>query len=396
MRILFTFEGGSGHYNPLVPVARAAESAGHTVAFACAPERLAMVRSAGFQAFAAGIDVGGTPATEAMEDHYMATPDIAEREAYLLREGFAGWYARHKAADIVALCETWRPDLLVRDEIDFGSAVAAERQGLPHASVLVIAAGSFVRPELVAEPLNALRLEHGLPPDPDLTMLSRYLVLAPFPPSYRDPAFPLPKTAYALRPLLPEPTSDDHAPPWAADLTDAPTVYFSLGTAFASSLRDVFARVIAGLRDLPINLIVTVGRRLDPASFGVMPANVHIERYIPQALILPRCDLVITHGGSGSVMGALSHGAPLGLIPLNADQPLNAERCVALGVGRVIGGEDITSEAARDAVTEMLASPAYRRNAARLRDEIASLPGPARALELLELLAAERRPLLNT
>jgi UDP:flavonoid glycosyltransferase YjiC (YdhE family) len=396
VRILFTFEGGSGHFNPLVPVARAAESAGHTVAFACAPERLATVKASGFQAFPAGIDVGSTPETEAMEDHYMATPDIAAREAYLLREGFAGWYARHKAADIVTLGETWQPELLVRDEIDFGSAVAAERLGLPHANVLVIAAGSFVRHELVAEPLNTLRAEHGLLPDPGLSMLSRYLVLAPFPPSYRDPAFPLPPTAYSLRPLLPEPTNEDHLPPWAADLTSAPTVYFSLGTAFASSLRDVFARVIAGLRDLPINLIVTVGRRLDPASFGAMPANVHIERYIPQALILPRCDLVITHGGSGSVIGALAHGVPLALIPLNADQPLNAERCAALGVGHTIGGEDITPALARAAVEEMLANQAYRRNAERVRAEIASLPGPERALELLEQLAAERRPLLNS
>ncbi|HEU4785202.1 MAG TPA: nucleotide disphospho-sugar-binding domain-containing protein, partial [Ktedonobacterales bacterium] len=123
---------------------------------------------------------------------------------------------------------------------------------------------------------------------------------------------------------------------------------------------------------------------------------VHIERYIPQALLLPRCDLVITHGGSGSVMGALAHGVPLGLIPLNADQPLNAERCVALGVGRVIGMGDIAPEAARDAVAEMLANPTYRRNAGRMRDEIATLPGPERALELLEQLANERRPLLKS
>src|SRR5689334_15527836 len=255
VRILFTFEGGSGHFNPLVPLARAAESAGHTVAFACAPGQLATVSAAGFHAFAAGIDVGSTPETEAMEDYYMATPDIAEREAYLLREGFAGWYARHKAADIVALCETWRPDLLVRDEIDFGSAVAAERLGIPHVNVLVIATGSFVRHELVAEPLNVLRVEHGLATDPELAMLSRYLVLSPFPPCYRDPTFPLPATAHALSPLLPTPTDPDHLPSWPGQLPDAPTVYFSLGTAFASSLREVFARVIAGLRDLPINLI---------------------------------------------------------------------------------------------------------------------------------------------
>jgi UDP:flavonoid glycosyltransferase YjiC (YdhE family) len=396
MRILFTFEGGSGHFNPLVPLARAAEAGGHGVAFACAPRQIPAVEATGFPVFPAGIDVGSTPETDAMERRYEAIPDIAEREKLLLREGFAGWYARHKAADIVALCETWRPDLLVRDEIDFGSAIAAERLGIPHVNLLVIATGSFVRHELVAEPLNALRAEHGLATDPELAMLSRYLVLSPFPSCYRDPAFPLPATAHALSPLLPTPTDPDHLPSWPGQLPDAPTIYFSLGTAFASSLRDVFARVIAGLRDLPINLIVTVGRRLDPADFGAMPANVHIERYIPQSLILPCCDLVITHGGSGSVMGALAHGVPLALIPLNADQPLNAERCVALGVGRVIGGEDITPEAAREAVAEMLANPAYRRQAQLVRDEIAGLPGPEYAIALLERLAAERQPLLNS
>lgn len=50
-----------------------------------------------------------------------------------------------------------------------------------------------------AEPLNALRAEYGLPPDTDLALLSRYLVLTPFPPSFRDPAFPLPPTAHSLR-----------------------------------------------------------------------------------------------------------------------------------------------------------------------------------------------------
>jgi UDP:flavonoid glycosyltransferase YjiC (YdhE family) len=390
VRILFTFEGGSGHFNPLVPSARAAEAAGHTIAVACAPERVAMVEAAGFHALAAGIDVGSTPETEAMEDHYMATANIAEREAYLLREGFAGWYARAKARDTLTLCANWRPDLLVRDEIDFGSAVAAERLGIPHAVVLVIAAGSFVRHELVAEPLNTLRAELGLPPDPTLAMLSRNLVLSPFPPSYRDPAFPLPATAHALQPLLPSPAEDDHLPLWATNLPDAPTVYFSLGTALGSTFRDVFTQVIAGLRSLPINLIVTVGARLNPADFGEQPANVHIERYIPQSLILPLCDLVVSHGGSGSVMGALAHGLPLALIPLNADQPLNGERCAALGVGRVIGSREITAEMAREEVVAMLADPSYRRAAERMRDEIAALPGPEFAVNLIERLATGR------
>ena len=36
LRILFTFVGGQGHFDPLVPIAGAATAAGHTVAFGCA------------------------------------------------------------------------------------------------------------------------------------------------------------------------------------------------------------------------------------------------------------------------------------------------------------------------------------------------------------------------
>ena len=70
---------------------------------------------------------------------------------------------------------------------------------LPYATVLVSATGAFVRPEIVAGPLDEVRAEHGLPPDPGLAMLSRYLVLTPFPSSLRDPAVPLPTTAHHMR-----------------------------------------------------------------------------------------------------------------------------------------------------------------------------------------------------
>lgn len=61
--------------------------------------------------------------------------------------------------------------------------VVAEHLGLPHASLLSIGSGSFDWTDLAAEPLNELRAEYGLPHDPALAMLGRYLVLPPFPPS---------------------------------------------------------------------------------------------------------------------------------------------------------------------------------------------------------------------
>jgi UDP:flavonoid glycosyltransferase YjiC (YdhE family) len=387
VRILFTFAGGNGHFHPLNPIARAAEAAGHTVAMTGRPSLVPAIEAAGFTAFPTGKDTG-PPQRIPLRTY------SAEREDRDFREGFADRLTRERAPDILALCDEWHPDLLICDETDFGCMIAAERRGLPYASVLVIAAGSFVRHELIAEPLQKVRSDHELPPDPDLIMLSRYLVLSPFPPSIRDPAFPLPPTAHSIRPLVPEPPAGDAAPPWLADLDDAPAVYFTLGTAFNLESGDLFARVLAGLRDLPIQLVVTVGREIDPEEFGPQPGHVHIERYIPQAVLLPHCDVVVSHGGSGSVMGALTHGLPSVLIPLGADQPMNAARCEALGVARVQDAVGLTPESVREAVAALLADATYREHAEHVRKEIAALPGPAHAVELLEQLVVEKRPLI--
>ena len=386
MRILFTFTGRSGHFEPLVPIARAAASAGHTVAFGCGPGMAATVEAAGFTVF-----VIGTASGSAMERTPLRPLDV-EREAREFRDHFVRRRAQERAPHTVALCGAWQPDLLVCEETDFGSMVAAERVGLPYATVLVLAAGSFVRAAVIGEALNELRAQQGLPPDPDLTMLSRYLVLSPFPLSFRDPAYPLPATAHCFRlPMIN--TAHESAPAWSAALPGAPTVYFTLGTVFNMECGDLFTRVLTGLRDLPINLLVTVGREIDPAELGPQPAHIHIERFIPQSAILPWCSAVVSHGGSGSVLGALAHGLPSVLIPMGADQPLNAARCADLDLARMLDPVQATPQSAREAVATVLADQTYRRAAQRLQAEIAALPEAVHAVTLLERLAAEKRPL---
>jgi UDP:flavonoid glycosyltransferase YjiC (YdhE family) len=386
VRMLFTFAGGSGHLDPLVPIARAAEAAGHTIAFAGRPWMIPKVEALGLSAFATGSDVGLTP-----KRLPLAAVDL-QRDMQDIGTGFGRRIARERATDMLVLCAAWQPDLLVCEETDFGPMVVAERLGLPYATVLVIAAGSFVRPDTVAGPLNEVRAEHGLPPDPELAMLSRYLVLSPFPPSYRDPAFPLPAVAHSIRPLTLDTAPSDPVPAWLTRMNGVPTVYFTLGTVYNMESGDLFQRVLAGLRDLPINLIVTVGRDIDPAEFGPQPANIHIERYIPQSVLLPQCDAVVSHGGSGSVIGALAYGLPMVLIPMGADQPLNAVRCAELGVAQVLDAVAVSPEAVRAAVAIVLANPSYRQAAERLRNEMAALPAPAYAVMLLERLAPEHRP----
>jgi UDP:flavonoid glycosyltransferase YjiC (YdhE family) len=386
VRILVTFAGGSGHFLPLQPIARAAVAAGHDVVVACQPVMLPTVAAAGFHA----IDTSGVTFRTSPGRTALAKPDL-EKDMRALAAGYAGRTAKARAALIHAHCMEWRPDVLLRDEMDFGAAIAAERLALPHASVVVIAAGGFVRREIIAPPLDALRAEHGLAPDPELTTLSRYLVLAPIPPRYRDPADPLPPTSRALRPFA---TNDTvNAPGWLADLP-RPIVYFTLGTVFNVESGDLFERVLAGLHDLPVGVVATVGKEINPEEIGPHPPHVRIERYVAQSSLLPHCSLVVSHGGSGSVIGALAQGLPMVLIPMGADQPLNAKRCLQLGVAQVLDAIAVTPANLRAAVSTVLAEPRYRREAERMKSEIASLPDPAYGVALLERLAKERRPIL--
>ena len=386
MRLLLTCSGGSGHLEPLVPLARAARVTGHEVAFAARPWMVPKAEELGFEAFPAGSDEGLVPVTRPLLEVDM------EREFRDLRDGFGRWLSRSRAADLGPIVARWRPDAIAWEETDFGAAIIAERHGLPHVNVLVTASGAFVRPDVMADVLGEIRAEHSLPRDPNAAMLARHLVLNPFPPSFRDPRYPLPATAIGYRTWNVErqETPSPVPPEWTRALPGAPSVYFTLGTVFNHESGDLFARVLSGLRDLEANLLVTVGREIDPASLGEQPAHVRVERFVPQAEVLPHVDLVVSHGGSGSVLGALAHGLPMVLIPMGADQPLNGERAEAVGIGRVLDPVRLTADEVRRAAHDVLDGAAYRAAARLMRDEIAALPDPAHAVARIEELVRSR------
>src|SRR5688500_7535798 len=331
MRVLLTNQPGLGHWHPLVPLAQALEAAGHEVAFATAPTFCPTVEANGFRCFS----VGAAETDEELRQlrAHQATMPPEERAGFMWVKSFAGVRADRSLPDMLALARTWKPDIIVRDLTEFSGCIVAERLGLPHASVQLAA----YRPEfhrLITDPLNRLRESVGLPPETNHEMLHRYLMLSPRHPDFQDRDSPLPPTAHTVRHISFNASAEEHLPDWVADLPERPTVYATLGTVFNDSTA-IFAAILEGLRDEPINLILTVGRNINPTTFGPQPPNVHIERYIPQSLLLPHCDLVITHGGSGTVMDTLSHGLPMVVIPIAADQPPNAKSCARLGTARV-------------------------------------------------------------
>ena len=394
MRVLFTTLPTAGTFHPQVPFARALKAAGHEVAFATAQSYCSTIEGVGFRCFAAGYDFLGSN-FDPLRDMVKRLRGDASFEPF--RDILGAFLPPRMVPDLLVIARSWRPDVIVRDTVEFAGCVAAEVLDIPHAACGPLFAfwqgawhgppGEVARPEL-----DELRLAHGLPPDPELHMLHRYLTLAFMPPSFPDPVVPLSPTAHFVRVTGFNQSGQETLPCWLAELPNRLTVHASLGTVFHRT-PGVLAAIIEGLRNEAINLIVVVGRDQEPASFGRQPPNVYIERYIPHASLLPRCHVVLTHCGFNSVMACLEHGLPMVAVPLAADQPSNAARCVALGAARLVAPAERTPEIFRHSVREVMREPKYRESAIRLQREMQSLPGPEYAVELLERLAKAKAPI---
>jgi MGT family glycosyltransferase len=310
---------------------------------------------------------------------------------------FAGIRPRRLVPELLALAETWRPDLFIRDSREFGALITAELLDVPYATVEVHAAGA--RPRATAmlyEPLRRLRASFGLPERDIQGLLDQYLVLMPFPPTLTAVGDPIAPTTHYVR-ALPVDAGHSALPAWMVGIGSRPLVYVSLGTVFNGPRGpEIFSKLLAGLRDVDAEVVLTVGRDLDPAAFGPQPAHIHLETFLPLGALLPRCSLVVFHGGSGTLVQAIAHGLPMVILPLGADQPENAARCAELAASRTLEEHQLTPEHIREVVLDVLHTPSYRENAERLRAGFDRLPGPEFAVELLERLAKDRSPIVAT
>ena len=165
---------------------------------------------------------------------------------------------------------------------------------------------------------------------------------------------------FAIRPEIPG-DSTATLPPWAATLGERPAVYVSLGTAPLFNQPEKFAPLLAGLADLDLDVIVTVSNLNDPAALGEPRANMHVERWLPLAALLPRCDAVVCHAGTGTTLAALAAGLPLVLVPQGADQFDNARACERAGAARAIMPDELTAPAVRAPIGAVLDSRSAER-----------------------------------
>ena len=384
MRILFSSRPAYGHVYPLMPLARAMREAGHEVHVATTGDFVPRLRALGFPTHDVGITIEegidrvirSVPGTE-MPKGDDGRPDLRYGAAL-----FLDVLARRTAADLVPVLDQIAPDAVVYEQYELGAAIAAHAGGIPaicHSLSPRMADG--VLASLAPGRLERLWNEHGVEAsDFDPFTGDRFLDI--FPAALQQPAFLDHPARVRMRPV---PFAEPGAtlPGWVGT-RDRPLVYLTLGTVVATD--EVLAPAIDGLARLDADILLALGSA-DGAELGTLPPNVHVEAFVDQAALIPAADLVVHHGGSGTVLAALVHGVPQVLLPKGADQFHNADLVAAAGLAPVLEPVQATPEAIGAVAAATLAGRHPELDA--VRAEIAALPHPTDIVDpLLEAVAA--------
>jgi UDP:flavonoid glycosyltransferase YjiC (YdhE family) len=369
VRVLFSSTSGIGHVLPMVPLARAFVTAGHQVLWATGAHVHPALRDAGIRAVACGPTGPELGRLRGSVLGPAAEVPPPQRAAFVFPRMFGEAFAPPMAADLLPMAREWGPDLLVHENGELASPLVGAVLGVPsltHAFGGPVPAAHLVE---AGERLAPMWGQHGLEVPPYAGCFeSVYLDICPA--SVRsEPSSHIPDVQ-ALRPATVTGTRR-HAPP---------LVYVTMGTAQNRALD--LGPLVSAVAELPVDVLVAVGRDGE-SDLGTQPDNVRVEHWVDQARVLEECAVVVSHGGSGTFLGALAQGVPQLCLPQAADQFRNAEGGVAAGAAVALMPGEVTAGSVVAAVSQLLGDRAVRDAAGRVGAEIAAMPSPDRVVELL-------------
>ena len=364
MRVLFTTWAWPSHLAALAPLAWAFQSTGHEVLVATQPSLLPEVVGVGLTAYGVGADADSL----AMVRRCLPQ-SVGPRPAGTGPRALPMFLAHAEAMtdDLVALARRWAPDLVVFDTTTWAGAIAAAAADAPavrhlYGPDLLLRAGNLL-PDLLA-PITDRHGLHRVDP-------MAAPVVDPTPPSVQ---FPVDYDRISMRHVCftigsrriveppPEPSRPRVLVTWGHTIAKLDPSLFPVGD------------VVRALRDLDVVVAISAQQR---ELLGNLPDGARVFEDVPLDLLLPGCQLVVGHGGAGTVLTALAHGVPQLHIPQLPDHAGHAGRVEAAGAGAVLSRDEATPDRLRATVKELLAGGGERANARRIGAEIAATPTPA-------------------
>jgi UDP:flavonoid glycosyltransferase YjiC (YdhE family) len=387
-RLLLGAFGDPGHAFPMIALGAALARAGHDVTLQTWRKWEGQVEAEGMR-FAAAPEYQVFPTRERPLKPYAAVV--------------------RGARETVPLVEEVRPHAVIADIITLAPALAGEMAGVPVATLIphvdprrapgfppysigarmprTAAARAFwdaaqrtvVRGGLEQgrDELNDTRRRLGLAPLAHVHGgISRTLALVATLPQLEYPRPASPPATHVVGPLLWElPGEPAVAPPPGED----PVVLVAPSTAQDAEHRMLRA-ALEGLAGARVRVIATYNRRAPDPPVRV-PDNAVLVDWLSYAKTMPHCDLVLSHGGHGTVLRALTSGCAVVCCPAAGDMNENAARVDWAGLGTRLPRRYVSARGVRLAVERALASE-------RIRERVAAVAAWARANDGAQRAAA--------
>ena len=300
---------------------------------------------------------------------------------------FAGFFARGAAPkavrDLGPIFDRFLPDVVIHEMGELGAGPHAVARGIPHVTVAFGGGLPDYAEPLVEQALAPLWASLGLPP-PSMSDIAGDMYLHPFPMSMGQ------RPGFARLAEL-RPTDVAHSvgevPDWIESFGQArPAVYVTAGTTPIVATLAPWVPTFEALGRFDVDVLVTIGPKFQIDALGPLPANVRVERFVPQGLILDRVAVVVSHAGAGTMLAAARQGIPQLLIPTWADQWENSDALACTGSGILLEEDERSARAIHDAVDRLMQDTTYREAAKALATEIAAMPAPADHVTTIERL----------
>ncbi len=427
-KIFFAPVHVAGHFFPTIPLAKSLRARGHHISYLSEGNMQEVVEGEGIEYFQVGPGVWAGNITEKF-------PKIKQlkgnsRIHYILKNVYLG-LATHYIRDAVPIIEREKPDLLVFDSFSFPGPILAELLEIPWVTTsmflgMIPGNGSppyslgwppprsafhrlfykFVWLVLIAycrqydTVINRIRREFGLRPKKMAFLnssLSPYLYLSFTSSDIEYPISHLPPQVHLVGPSVWSSPQDYRPPDWLAAFPQRrPAVYFTIGTVESAYDRRFFSIAAEAVRALPgIQAVMTVcydGQDIKKLS---VPENLRIEKYVPNALIVPKVDLVVHHGGFSTTLDCLMNGTPSIVIPFEGDQNENGRRVSYLRAGYRMRYKDLTAEKLKKTIFKALGDSSIAGRSREIACSLERYNGPQTSADLIERLIRTGEPVLR-
>jgi MGT family glycosyltransferase len=434
-RVIFLTHPTIGHLNSLLSIALKLRENGHDVQFIVPGSNLADPRIKMFKVFyngkvvpekvrSHGIPIrllfpplpyiyfaARLPSTKRFEETKMALR--------LFSSGLKSYTRR-----VNRLVQKFRPDMIVADFFFYAAPLVSEMNALPYAAIYHCGlpfSGKDVPP-----------FGSGLPVSAQDTPLMR---------SYRQKEQELcdrlkatvnrARQTFSLRPVVKDMLKSPHSPwlnlivthesidiprsdlephtvyvgpifmnmgmnrssfPYEDLRNDKYKIYVSLGTVFNDKPK-TYLKIIKALQGNPdYQIIVSAGGSYEAIAKKSHNRNVMLFQSVPQADLLSRVDLVISHGGNNTLNETLYHGKPVIVLPVGGEQHDNASRMEFLKMGCRLDMDSLSDEALHSMVEKIRNNTEMNRRLKDVSEELRKSDGTTSSVRLIEWVMEHRRP----